>query len=84
MSLAAAAAALEALAMGQEPQRGDVLAGALVLQTLMKRGELDRNLEDAALGLEAAATGRPLKLDEAGRHRAAELALLVRALATKN
>ena len=60
MTLSAAAVALDALAAGQEPVRGDVISGALSLQTLMYRGEADRDLEDAALGLEAVATGRPL------------------------
>lgn len=84
MSLTDAAAALDALATGVEPRRGDVIAGALALQTLMWCGELGRDLQDAALGLEAAATGRPLNLDEAGRARAGELAKKVRALAMRN
>ena len=81
MTLLAAATALDALAAGQEPKRGDVISGALVLQTLMTRGELDRDLQDAALGLEAVATGRPLSLDLSGRARAADLARKVRELA---
>ena len=84
MTLLAAATALDALAAGQEPKRGDVISGALVLQTLMTRGELDRDLQDAALGLEAVATGRPLSLDQAGRARAADLARKVRDLAAAN
>jgi len=80
MTLLAAAAALDALASGLEPKRGDVISGALVLQTLVRRGEGDRDVQDAALGLEAVATGRPLDLDQAGRARAAELARKVREL----
>jgi hypothetical protein len=78
MTLLAAATALDALAAGLEPRRGDVISGALVLQTLVHRGEGDRDLQDAALGLEAVATGRSLDLDQAGRDRAAELAKKVR------
>lgn len=84
MTLTAAAAALNALAAGEEPARGDVISGALVLQTLMNRGELDRDLQDAALGLEAVATGRPLNLDQIGRARAGDLALKVLQLASRN
>ena len=84
MTLITAAAALDALAAGEEPSRGDVISGALVLQTLMMRGDLDRDLEDAAFGLEAVATGRPLNLDQVGRARASDLAAKVRALALKN
>ena len=82
--LLAAASALSDLAAGREPWRGNVISGALVLQTLMTRGELDRDLQDAALGLEALATGRPLRLDQAGRARASALATKVRNLAAGN
>ena len=81
MTLNAASTALEAMAAGREPVRGDVISGALILQTLVHKGEADRDLQDAALGLEAVATGRPLNLDEAGRARAAILAKKVRDLA---
>jgi hypothetical protein len=81
MSLQAAADALDALAVGQEPKRGDVISGALALQTLVHRGQADRNVMDAASGLEAAACGRPLNLDAIGRSRAAVLASHVRDLA---
>lgn len=81
MTLLAAATALDALAAGLEPARGDVLSGALVLQTLIHTGHADRDLRDAALGLEAVATGRPLNLDQAGRARAADLAMKVREIA---
>lgn len=84
MTLLAAATALDALAAGLEPARGDVISGALILQTLVHKGQADRDLQDAALGLEAVATGRPLNLDQAGRARAAILAKKARDLAAGN
>jgi len=81
MSLRAAADALDALAAGHEPKRGDVIAGALTLQTLVHSGQADRNVMDAATGLEAVACGRSLNLDEIGRSRAAMLASHVRDVA---
>lgn len=82
MTLLAAASALEALAAGLEPRLGDVLSGAFVLQSLVGRGEGDRDFQDAALGLEALATGRALNLDSTGRARAADSAMKVRAFAS--
>ena len=84
MTLLAAATALDALAAGLEPARGDVISGALVLQTLIHAGKGDRDLQDAALGLEAVATGRPLNLDQVGQARAAFLAKKVRELVVGN
>jgi hypothetical protein len=81
MTLEAAASALEAFAAGQVPKRGDVIAGALTLQTLVLGGGADRQLQDAALGLEAVATGRPIELDQVGRSRAADLAKKIREVA---
>ncbi|WP_258187830.1 hypothetical protein [Trinickia symbiotica] len=76
-----AAYALEELAAGRQPVRERLLAGALALDTLMQRGQLDRDLQDAALGLKAVATGGTLELDARGRRRAGVLAGQVRALA---
>lgn len=82
MTLLAAASTLDALAVGLEPRLGDVLAGALVLQSLVGRGEGDRDFQDASQGLEALATGRALNLDSTGRGRAADLAMKVPAFAS--
>jgi hypothetical protein len=76
-----AAYALEAQAAGRVPVRERLLAGALALDTLMQRGQLDRDLQDAALGLKTLATGGTLDLDASGRQRAGVLARAVRALA---
>lgn len=46
-----------------------------------RRTPVGVNLQDAALGLEEAATGRPLHLDQAGRARAADVAKKVRDVA---
>ena len=70
--------ALDALAAGDAPDRLQVLSGALALNTLCMRGTSDRELIDAAAGLDALATGRKLDLDEVGRARAATLAARVR------
>jgi hypothetical protein len=78
VTLQAAADALDALAAGLNPKRADAISGALRLQTLVLQGHADRDLMDAAAGLEAVATGQPLDLNEAGRARAAVLATLVR------
>ena len=77
-----AADALDALAAGRIPARAELIAGALTLKTLCIRIAPDRDLLDAAAGLETLATGGTLDLDEAGRHRAAKLAEIVRKLAT--
>jgi len=84
MTLLAAATALGALAAGLEPKRGEVTSGALALQTSMKRGQLDRDLQDAALGLEAVATGRPLSLDQVRHAHVGTLAVKVCELAAKS
>ena len=73
-----AAAVLDAQAAGVTPDRLQVLAGALALSTLCMRGAADRDLMDAAAGLDALATGRKLELNAEGRARAAKLAARVR------
>jgi hypothetical protein len=73
-----AAAALDALADGIDPDRLQVLVGALALTTLLIRVSPDRDLLDAAAGLDALATGRTLPLNREGRARAATLAARVR------
>ena len=70
--------ALEEQAAGRTPDRARLLAGALALDTLVLRGERDRNVLDAAAGLKALTTGESLELDEHGRARAALLATVVR------
>ena len=50
--------------------------------TPCRRGALERDLQDAALGLERLATQGAWELDGAGRVRAAELAVRVRLLAS--
>ena len=76
-----AATVLDALAAGSTPSRAELLAGALALNTLCLSVASDRDLLDAAAGLETLATGGTLDLDEAGRQRAAKLAARVRKLA---
>ena len=73
-----AAEALDALAAGRIPDRLQVLAGALALTNLLIRVTPDRELLDAAAGLDALATGRKLDLNDEGRARAAKLAARVR------
>ena len=75
-----AAAVFEALAAGRTPDRADVLNAALVLSTYCQRTNADRDLLDAAHGLERLATGRTLDLDATGRQRATKLAQIVRHL----
>ena len=79
-----AAAALEALAAGETPDRtAALLVAAQHLDTLCTRGLADRELLDAAAGLKAIATGGVLNLDNAGRQRARPLATYVRSLERK-
>jgi len=78
VSLLDAALALDDLAAGRTPERSTLLAGALALDTLIRRGEVSRDLLDAAAGLEAAATTGHPELDASGRQRAATLAMAVR------
>ncbi|MEO7206835.1 MAG: hypothetical protein ABI145_08605 [Steroidobacteraceae bacterium] len=76
--LISAVEALDTLAAGLVPERLSTLAGALALSTLCKRITPDRDLIDAAAGLDALASGRELDLNEEGRARAAKLAERVR------
>jgi hypothetical protein len=79
--LADAAAVLNDLANGVEPDRAQLVTAALSLDTLAFWGGADRDLLDAAAGLQIIATGGALDLDEAGRFRARQLAAAVRAIA---
>ena len=76
-----AADVLETLAAGRVPERTALLSAALARSALCHRGGGDRDLRDAAAGLETLATGGTVELDAAGRERAAGLAALVRAQA---
>jgi hypothetical protein len=74
-----AALVLDALAAGTSPDRTNVIVGALALNAL-RWATSSRDILDAAAGLNnIIATGGTLDLDEAGRHRARELAQAVRA-----
>jgi hypothetical protein len=73
-----AASVLEDQAAGRVPDRARVLSGALALDTLRGEGVADRDILDAAVGIQLLATGRGLELDEIGRARAAHLAEVVR------
>jgi hypothetical protein len=73
-----AAAVLDALAAGRIPERRDVLNAALILNTYCLRTNADRDMLDAAAGLERLATGGTLDLDATGRQRAQMLAQMVR------
>lgn len=77
-----AAYALDEQAAGRQPEHARLLAGAITLDTLFRRGALERDLQDAALGLERLATQGAWELDGVGRMRAAELAVRVRLLAS--
>jgi hypothetical protein len=75
-----AAACLDALADGRQPDLTSVIVGALALDAL--RWTLPgRDLLDAAQDLAVIPTGGVLDLDEAGRFRARQLANAVRASA---
>lgn len=73
-----AASVLEAQAEGRTPDRAQLLAGALALDTLCREEVVDRDVLDAAAGLQMLATGGAPDLDENGRARAAHLAAAVR------
>lgn len=77
MSLLDAAAVLKKLAEGEPlDDRHELLLGALSLKTATTTSN-DRDLLDAAIGLERLATGGALDLDHVGRTRAAYLCELV-------
>lgn len=82
IAVLAAADALDRLAQGHYPSHPvEALAPAHTLLALHLLHPDDRDLSDAARGLERAAMGRPLLLDTPGRARAAALAELVRGYA---
>lgn len=76
--LETAAQVLDALATARVPDRWQVFTGALALLNVMLRGPCDRDLLDAAAGMDALATGTQLPLNDDGRARAATLAARVR------
>jgi hypothetical protein len=82
MTLHDAAYALDELAAGRMPERARLIAGALALDSLRLQGEADRELLDAAAGVEMLATGGTLDLSAEGRARAALLAAAVRRVMT--
>jgi hypothetical protein len=67
-------------AAGEAPDRARVIVGALALDTLAAWDGADRDLRDAAAGLQTLACGGSLDLDEAGRRRARQLAMGARAM----
>ena len=73
-----AAAILDMLAAGRIPGQTAVLKAALALATYCRRTNADRDILDAAAGLELLATGETLDLDAVGRQRARTLAQIVR------
>ena len=79
-ALLAAAAVLDELAAGNQPDRARLIAAALALDTLIKTTTPSRDLLDVAAGLQILATGGTLDLDEAGRNRARKFADTVRQL----
>ncbi len=80
MSKTDAITSLEAIAAGRTPERSTLLGGALWLQTVARRNRDNRDLLDAASGLETMATGGHLDLDNSGRARASHFAALVASL----
>jgi len=78
-----AASVLEARAAGRLPDRAQLLAGALALDTLCRAEVVDRDLLDAAADLQMLVNGRGPDLDAAGRARAAHLAEAVRKVASE-
>lgn len=75
-----AAAVLEDLAAGLQPDRGRLVAGAQALEAMHADHPSWRDMTDAAFGLQALAAGGALDLDAKGRARAARLAEIVRSL----
>jgi hypothetical protein len=73
-----AVSVLEALAAGRAPERASVLAGALALDSICAWGAPDRDVLDAAAGLNILARGGSLDLNTSGRERAQKLAEAVR------
>ena len=80
MSLQDAADSLDDLAAGKHSEQSRVLAGALALDTFCQTNSVDRDLLDAATGLQMIGTGGTLDLDSVGRAQAAAFALRVRSI----
>ncbi|WP_250504789.1 hypothetical protein [Caballeronia sp. AZ7_KS35] len=78
-----AAYALDEQAAGRNPELSRTLSGAITLDTLFRRGALDADLQDAALGLELIVSQGTWHLDAGGRARAANLAVITRAFANR-
>ena len=81
--LADAASALDAMAAGIEPNRAELISGALALNYCIDKETMNAKLQAAALGLEvqaAAPCGRRAYLSEAGRRYVGTLAEAVREL----
>ena len=78
IDLQEAAAVLDALAAGDIPDKSAVVNAALILSSYCQRTHPDRDMLDAARGLELLASGRELNLDAVGCERARKLALIVR------
>ena len=73
-----AAAVLDALAAGHNPDRTAMLSAALDLNTYCQEIDASRDLLDAAAGLETLVNGGRIDLDATGRQRAMKLAQVVR------
>lgn len=75
-----AAAVLEDLAAGLQPDRNRLVAGAQALETMHADHPSWRDMTDASFGVQALAAGGALDLDQKGRARAARLAEVIRSL----
>jgi hypothetical protein len=78
-----AAYALDEQASGRNPELSRALSGAITLDTLFRRGNLDADLQDAALCLDRVVIEGAWHLDEIGRVRAARLAVAARVFANR-
>jgi hypothetical protein len=81
--LADAASALDAIAAGVEPNRAELMSGALALNYCIDSGVMNAKLQAAALGLSVQASApydRRAYMSEAGRRYAGTLAEEVRKL----
>jgi hypothetical protein len=76
-----AAYSLDEQAAGRRVELSRLLSGAITLDTLFRRRELQTDLQDAALDLGRAATEEDYHLDAKGRARAADLAVAIRLFA---
>jgi hypothetical protein len=78
-----AAYALDEQAAGRNPELSRALSGAITLDTLFRHGDLDADLQDAALCLERVVIDGRWHLDAIGRARAARLAVVTRVFANR-